>query len=111
MPKQLRPRAAQLLDAGLLERMRGGKYMPARAFLEGTDAFQEVRPRDLAARKLLAFLHEHAADGCSMNELLAVVPELSRSTIKRVVNELRQHGKVHAVGQRSQTRWFPGPTS
>ncbi len=111
MPTSLGPRAAQLLDAGLLERTRGGKYMPARAFLEGTDAFQEVRPRELATRKLLAFLHEHGAEGRSMEELLAVVPDLSRSTIKRVLNELRQHGKVHALGERSQTRWFPGPAS
>jgi Fe2+ or Zn2+ uptake regulation protein len=68
-----------------------------------------VRPRDLAAKALLAFLHEHAKDGRSMEELLAAVPSMSRSTIKRVLNELRRSGKVHTVGQRSQTRWFPGP--
>lgn len=109
IPPDFQSRAVQLQDAGLLERARGGKYMPARAFAEGTDAFQEVRPRDLAAKKLLAFLHEHAADGRSMEELAAVVLDLSRSTVKRVLNELRQHGKAHTVGQRSQTRWFPGP--
>lgn len=51
MPKDLITRAAQLLDAGLLDRTRGGKYMPARTFLEGTGAFHEERPRDIAAKK------------------------------------------------------------
>jgi len=109
MPKDLQQRAAQLLAAGLLERTRGGKYMPARAFLDGTGAFHEERPRDMAAKKLLAFLHEHAAQGCSMEELMPEVPELSRSTIKRVLADLRDHGKAHSAGAHSQTRWFPGP--
>ena len=108
LPPDLRPRAAQLVDAGLLERTRGGKYMPARAYLEGTGAFQAVRPRDAAAQKLLAFLHEHRRKGCSMEELTSVVPDLSRSTIKRVLHELREHGKAHAAGEGKQTRWFPG---
>ena len=108
MPPNLRSRAAQLVDTGLLERTRGGKYMPARTYLKGTGAFQDVRPRDAAAKKFLAFLHEQAGDGCSMEELTSVVPDLSRSTIKRVLNELREHGKAHSAGQRKQTRWFPG---
>jgi ATP-dependent DNA helicase RecG len=111
IPKELRPRAAQLLDVGLLQRGRGGKYMPARAYSEGTTGFLDVRPRDLIAQKLLAFLHEHAADGRSMEELIVYTPNASRSTIKRVLNELQQRGKAHSVGSRSQTRWFPGPVS
>ena len=66
IPVDLQDRAAQLQEAGLIERTRGGKYMPARAYSEGTGAFQDERPRDLAAKKLLAFLHEHAADGKPM---------------------------------------------
>lgn len=108
IPADLHDRAAPLQEAGLIERTRGGKYMPARAFGEGTGAFQDERPRDRAAKKLVAFLHEHAADGKPMEELLAVTPELSRTTIKRVLSELRQRGKVHSLGQGSQTRWFPG---
>lgn len=44
-----------------------------------------------------------------MEELTAEVPNLSRSTIKRVLTDLRDRGKVHSTGARSQARWFPGP--
>lgn len=72
-------------------------------------AFQDERPRDFAAKKLLAFLHEHAAQGKPMEALLTVTPELSRTTIKRTLSELRERGKTHSFGKGSQTRWFPGP--
>ncbi len=36
MPPNLRARAAQLAHAGVVERTRGGKYMPSRTYLEGT---------------------------------------------------------------------------
>lgn len=69
------------------------------------------RPRDLAYKKLLAFLEEHREDGCTMEQLVEVTPELSRSTVKRVLDELRQDGKAHSVGVTRKARWFPGPAS
>ena len=33
-------------------------------------------------------------------------PTLSRSTIKRLLDELRKAGQVHAEGTKRQARWF-----
>jgi ATP-dependent DNA helicase RecG len=108
IPVALRPRAAELVERGFLDRSRGGKYILARRYTRKAGAVGGERPRDLAYKKLLAFLEEHRKDGCTMEQLREVTPELSRSTVKRVLDELRQDGKAHSVGVTRKARWFPG---
>ena len=108
IPVDLRPRAAELVERGFLDRSRGGKYILARRYTRTAGGVGGQRPRDLAYKKLLACLEEHRDSGCTMEQLLEVTPELSRSTVKRVLDELRQDGKAHTVGVTRQARWFPG---
>lgn len=109
IPVALRPRAAELAERGFLDRSRGGEYILARKYTRKAGAVTGQRPRDLAYKRLLAFLEEHREDGCTMVQLIEVTPELSRSTIKRVLHELRQDAKAHTVGVTRKARWFPGP--
>jgi ATP-dependent DNA helicase RecG len=109
IPVGLRPRTAELVERGFLDRSRGGKYILARKYTRKAGVAAGQRPRDMAYKKLLAFLEEHRENGCTMEQLLQVAPDLSRSTIKRVLDELRQDGKAHMIGETRKARWLPGP--
>jgi ATP-dependent DNA helicase RecG len=108
IPAALLPRAAELAERGFLDRSRGGKYILARKYTRKAGSTVAERPRDMAYKKILALLEEHRENGCTMVQLLEVTPKLSRSSVKRVLDDLRQDGKAHTVGATRNARWFPG---
>jgi ATP-dependent DNA helicase RecG len=104
----MKPRAEQLAEGGFLDRGRGSKFVLARKFARAAGIAADIRPRDAAFLQLLAFIEENRKQGATMEQLLTLVPELSRSSIKRVLEELKREGKAHSVGTTRQARWFPG---
>jgi hypothetical protein len=72
-----------------------------------------IQKRDAARERnkadLFEIIAENKATGVEMGALLAVTPSLSRSSVKRVLDELRREGRVHLVGTKRNVRWFPGP--
>jgi hypothetical protein len=65
--------------------------------------------RDQNKAALLRHVIEHNDAGVAMDALLAVVPSLSRSSVKRLLDELRREGGVHPVGTKRNVLWFSGP--
>ena len=51
-------------------------------------------------------LESNRSAGTAMEDLIAAFPMLSRSTLKRLLDELRKEGRVHAKGMKRNTRWF-----
>lgn len=112
LPKELRPRAVQLLEAGVLERIGGGKFILSRNYYEFVGRRGAyTRKRGLAREQnkalLLQHIHDNRAVGSPMEDLVDVLPAVSRSTIKRLLAELRQEGTVRTEGGRRDARWFP----
>jgi hypothetical protein len=69
-----------------------------------------ARTRDQARKQnqklLLNHLESKRVSGSAMEDLLTAFPDLSRSTIKRLLDDLRKEGQVHCQGVKRQARWF-----
>jgi ATP-dependent DNA helicase RecG len=112
LPSELRPRAVQLLEAGVLERIGGGKFILSRHYYEFVGrrgAYTRKRGLAREQNKALLLLHiqSNKSVGSPMEDLLDVLPAVSRSTIKRLLGDLRREGKVRPEGARRDTRWYP----
>ena len=110
----LRERLPQLLKLGIVERTARGKVVLSHRFYPATGAPATATQKRDAAREqskadLLKLIDENQATGTAMEALLAVVPSLSRSSVKRVLDELRRERRIHPVGTRRNARWFSGP--
>ncbi len=70
-----------------------------------------TRKRGLAREQNKALLLQHIQDnravGSPMEDLVDVLPAVSRSTIKRLLGKLRQEGMVWTEGGRRDARWSP----
>ncbi|HVA48208.1 MAG TPA: ATP-binding protein [Pirellulales bacterium] len=113
LPVELQPQVPKLLELGILDRTGRGKPLLSRKLSGATKGRSPDAQRRLDARaqnraRLLDHLESHAEDGRAMDDLLAEFPAVSRSTIKRLLDELRAEGLIHAVGAKRLARWFPG---
>jgi ATP-dependent DNA helicase RecG len=116
LPAELQLHVPRLLELGILERIARGKLVFSRQLHPATTtAIARARARDQIREHskalLLDHLESHRAVGSAMEELITAFPTLSRSTIKRFLDELRKAGRVHAEGTKRQARWFPGQES
>jgi ATP-dependent DNA helicase RecG len=113
LPAELQPHVPRLLELGVLERIARGKPVFSHRFYPATTAASaRVRTRDQIRERskalLLEYVESNRARGSAMEDLLTALPTLSRSTIKRLLDELRKAGQVHSEGSKRQARWFPG---
>jgi ATP-dependent DNA helicase RecG len=113
IPAGLQARLPQLLELGLLERIARGKAILARRLYQAagrpTPGIQKQdRAREQNKDRLLEQIERHKADGVAMGDLLAAFPTLSRSVLKRLLDQLRAEGQVHSRGLKRQALWFPG---
>ncbi len=114
IPAALRDRLPRLLELGVLERIARGKVVLShRLYPSAGERAVATQKRDAARERnkadLFKYIDENKATGVAIEALLAVVPSLSRSSVKRLLDELRQVGRVHPVGTKRNVRWFPGP--
>jgi ATP-dependent DNA helicase RecG len=113
IPASLRSRVPRLLEHGILERIARGKLVLSHRLYPTADkAGAHARTRDQAREQnkamLLKHLESNRSAGSAMEDLIAAFPMLSRSTLKRLLDELRKEGRVHSKGTKRNTRWLPG---
>jgi len=116
LPAELQPHVPRLLELGILERIARGKLVFShRLYPAGGQAGALARTRDQIREQnktlLLKHLESNHSAGSAMEDLIAAFPTLSRSTLKRLFDELRKEGQVHSRGMKRQARWFPGRES
>ena len=117
IPDVLRPRVEPLLEQGILERVgrgRGTRLLLSRRFyrhLGKPGVYTRKRGLDRETNKALLLKHIEASgeDGAPFQDLAQVLPALPRSTIQRLLRELRDEGRVQVAGQRRGARWIPCP--
>lgn len=117
LPDHLRTRLTGLIAVGAVEargRGKGTQYSLSRGAYEAIGAAGTyTRKRGLDWETNKALLEQHVRDrvelGAPIAELRQVLPAASEVTLKRLLTELRDEGRVHAVGSRRWARWFPGP--
>jgi ATP-dependent DNA helicase RecG len=115
IPDVLRPRVEPLLEKGVLERVgrgRGARLLLSRRFyrhLGKAGVYTRKRGLDRETNKALLLKHitDTGIEGVPLAELSQVLPSVPRSTLQRLLRELRDDGRIGVVGQRRAARWVP----
>jgi len=114
IPREYRPELEQLRSAAIVVIEGRGRGVQNRL---NPDSYQPLsttglpsRPATREERKafLLTIMAEHAKDGASLGELLALLPELTRRQLQSLLSELQAEKKVHSVGRTKAARWRVG---
>ena len=113
IPDVLRVRIVPLLEEGILDRVghgRGARLLLSRRFyrhLGKAGVYTRKRGLDRETNKALLVRHlrETGPAGSPISELQQVLPAIPRSQLKRLLDELRQDGRVRLGGTRRGARW------
>lgn len=118
VPSYLTARLPYLLDQGVIERLgrgRGTRYLLSRRFyrfLGKGGVYTRRLGLDKETNKALLSKHiRDSREGVPFAELTQVLPSLPRSSIQRLLRELREEGKIRLVGIKKGARWLSGSES
>jgi ATP-dependent DNA helicase RecG len=112
LPAGLQPHVPRLLDLGILDRTgRGKPILAKRLYSTAAGASAKASGRDEVRRRYRAALREHISQhaGCSLHEILAAFPGLTRNQVQSYLKQLRADELIHPSGPTRSARWFPGP--
>ena len=112
---QFKARVDYLLDQGIIERVTRGQFVLSRqfyTFLGKKGHYTRKKGLDRAQNKalLLKHIHDNAATGAPLSELLQVLPSHSDSQVQALLRSLKREKQIHPVGKTKGGRWFPGPS-
>lgn len=119
IPEDLKPRLARLIQEGVIERVgrgRGVRYILSGKFYRlvgqhGTYTRKKGLDQDTNKALLLKHLERAGASGAPMAEFEEVLPAVSRRSILRFLQDLRDEGKVQAGGSGRWVRWRLGDST
>lgn len=113
IPPEYRDRARRLIELGVIEtvgRGRGTRYLLSRRFYTAVGrpgVYTRRRGLDREEHKALLLKHLRGVGkaGSPISELEQVLPSVSRSHLKRLLDEMRSEGKITLKGERRWARW------
>jgi predicted HTH transcriptional regulator len=113
VPEEFRPRLSFLMEQGVLERVGRGKYILSRqfyGFLGTKGIYTRKRGLDRGTNKALLLKHirDNHREGSQLQELLQVLPALSRHQVQALLRELKGEELIHNVGRTKAAHWYPG---
>lgn len=113
IPENLRRRLPALVTHGVIEEVGGGRdvrhilsrdlYGLLRA--KGTYTRKRGLDRETQKELLLKHIRENDAEGSPLEELVQVLPALQKTSVQRLLRELKAEGKVAPVGRTKAARW------
>lgn len=118
IPDELRSELPLLVAQGVIEssgRGRGARYMLARRFYDfvgerGVYTRRRGLDRETHKALLLKHIEDNRADGSRLEDLMQVLPFLSRSQVQRLLREMRQDHRIYNEGRTRGGLWYPGTT-
>lgn len=116
VPPNLKDRLRFLEERGIIEvtgRGRGARPILSRrfyAFLGKKGIYTRKRGLDRETNKALLLQHieNFKQEGSRLQDLLQVLPQLTRDQVQKLLRELKEVGKVFVIGKTKSSRWFPG---
>lgn len=114
IPESLLARIPRLREIGVIEsvgRGKGVRRLLSRRFYQSLGKIASyTRRKGLDHETNKSLLEKHLQNslpnGCALEELQQVVPHVSRSTVQRMLRELRGENRVELKGKRRWGRWF-----
>lgn len=115
VPEEAKGRLASLENDGIVERVgrgRGTRYILSRrfhAFLDQKGVYTRKAGLDRETNKALLLKHikDNARDGSRLQELLQVLPALSRDQVQKLLRKLMEEDRITVVGTTRAARWYP----
>jgi ATP-dependent DNA helicase RecG len=113
IPSQLTSRARTLVEMGVIERIgrgRGVRYMLSRTYYsmigqKGTYTRKKGLDHETNKALLLRHIEQNTRAGCRFEELMQVLPALSRGQIQRLLKDLKIDGKIEVHGVTRAATW------
>lgn len=115
IPSKWQPNVKHLIEAGILEkhgRGRGVRCLFSRryySFIGKSGAYTRKRGLDRETNKELLLKHivEHTQAGSRLQELMQVLPMLSKDQVQKLVKELKLKGTIFNKGTTRSALWYP----
>jgi ATP-dependent DNA helicase RecG len=119
VPDSLKARVEHLLEQGVIERLgrgRGVRLLLSQRFYRrlgkaGVYTRKRGLDRDTNKALLLKHIQDNRKKGSQLQELLQVLPALSRDQVQTLLRELKAAGLAHNTERTRASRWYPGPAS
>jgi len=110
--EDLRDRIPHLLGLGVIERVARGRFILGRRFYAAVGnkgVYTRKRGLDRGTNKELLFTHirDNAQTGSRLDELLQVLPSLSKDQVQKIIQEMKKEGRVRLEGATKGGKWFP----
>jgi ATP-dependent DNA helicase RecG len=118
VPPSLKDRLSYLRDRTIVEvtgRGRGAKPILSRrlyAFLGKKGVYTRRRGLDRETNKALLLQHieNFRQEGSRLQDLLQVLPQLSRDQVQKLLGELKKERRINSKGKTNAARWYPEDT-
>jgi len=112
IPADLQGRIPRLLEMGVIERVSRGRFILGRRYYAAAGkkgVYTRKRGLDRGTNKelLLKHMRENAETGSRLDELLQVLPSLSRNQVQTLVRQLKREGRVRVEGVTRSGKWYP----
>ena len=119
VPDYLKSRVERLLEQGIIERLgrgRGVRLLLSQRFyrrLGKAGVYTRKRGLDRETNKALLLKHrqDNRKEGSQLQELMQVLPALSRDQVQTLLRELKAAGLIYNTERTRASRWYPGPAS
>jgi ATP-dependent DNA helicase RecG len=113
LPDALRARLPTLVEQEVIERVGRNRYILSHrfySFLGKRGVYTRKRGLDRETNKALLLKHiqDNQQEGSKLQELMQVLPDLSRDQVQILLRELKTEGRIHNVGHTKAARWYPG---
>jgi ATP-dependent DNA helicase RecG len=114
IPEALRAYLPALEEQGIIERIGRRRYMLSRrfyGFLGKKGVYTRRRGLDRETNKTLLLKHiqDSQHEGSKLQELMQVLPALSRDQVQKLLQALKVEGRIYHVGYANAARWYPSP--
>ena len=113
IPSRLKHRIPYLIDQGVIELAGDSRCILSRAFysfLGQKGVYTRKRGLDRETNKALLLKHieDNNTDGSKLDELLQVLPSLSRDQVQSLLRELKRDALAFNLGRTKAARWYVG---
>ena len=110
-PQWAMERLPALLKSGVIERV-ARKYILSRKFYEfvnkkGVYTRKRGLDRETNKQLLLKHIRDNRKEGSRLQDLMQVLPALSRRQVQTLLTELKNQNEVRMVGKTSAAKWYP----
>lgn len=114
IPETLRAYLPAPVEQGIIERIGRRRYLLSRRFydfLGKKGVYTRKRGLDWETNKALLLKHiqDNQHEGSKLQELMQVLPALSRDQVQKLLQALKAEGRVYNIGYANAARWYPNP--